>query len=325
MKLHSLAISGLITLDLHSLNNEGSEGNHLQTRQVEVVDEKGELHSVNAISGDMFKHIQAEHLFLIGKEDAISFCDGCANFDPNRINADKNLKERFKEFTKKDPASDTQILDEVIKKCLGDDAEGILITKEVGGKKRAIGRKSVLEFGWVVGRPDKTRTESYFHVKFDRQARGKGAGSDTGENIGQNIFHRPASSGQYAVVLNVDLFRLGRNDISMAYAIPPDEREKRIRAVLKSVLFTFLKPNGAHRNTQNPHIVNFEGVITASNSSIPSPLISALNSNYQDEITNIAGYLNRLSSNSISLNRFSRLEEFSKHMVDLIEKVDVDN
>ncbi len=319
MKLHSFAISGLITLDMHSLNNEGSEGNHLQTRQVEVVDEKGELHSVNAISGDMFKHIQAEHLFLVGKGDALSFCDGCANFDPNRINVDDNI---FKSFTKENSPNDTQILDLVIEKCLGDDAEGILITKEVGGKKRAIGRKSVLEFGWLVGRPDKTRTESYFHVKFDKRSRGKGAGSDTGENIGQNIFHRPASSGQYAVVLNVDLFRLGRNDISMAYAITSEERKKRINALLKSVLFTFLKPNGAHRNTQNPHIVNFEGVITASGSSIPSPMISALNSNYQEEITNIAGYLNRLSSASVSIMPFSNLEGFSKNMLELIEGVE---
>ncbi|MBI5789315.1 MAG: DevR family CRISPR-associated autoregulator [Candidatus Schekmanbacteria bacterium] len=320
MKLHSLAISGLITLDLHSLNNEGSEGNHLQTRQVEIVDEKGELHSVNAISGDMLKHIQAEHLYLIGKESSLSFCDGCTNFDPNRINVDETI---FKEFTKGNSPADTQIMDLVIKRCLGDDAEGILITKEIGGKKRAIGRKSVLEFGWVVGRPDKTRTESFFHVKFDKQARGKGAGSETGENVGQNIFHRPASSGQYAVVLNVDLYRLGKNDISMEYAIDSQERKKRIQALLKSILFTFLKPNGAHRNTQNPHIVNFEGVISTSASSIPSPMISALNSNYLEEIKNIAGYLNRLTTNSVAVKEFTNLEGFSKNMLDLIEGVEV--
>ena len=54
MKINSISISGLLTLNMHALNNEGSEGNYLQTRMVEIVDEKGIAHSVNAISGDMF-------------------------------------------------------------------------------------------------------------------------------------------------------------------------------------------------------------------------------------------------------------------------------
>lgn len=32
MNIRSLSISGLITLDMHALNNEGAEGNHLHTR-----------------------------------------------------------------------------------------------------------------------------------------------------------------------------------------------------------------------------------------------------------------------------------------------------
>ena len=76
--------------------------------------------------------------------------------------------------------------------------------------------KVVCEFGWVVGRPESTVTASYFHAKYVPEGRGKGSGA--GENLGQNIFHRPASSGQYAVVLNVDLYKIGRNDISLEYA-----------------------------------------------------------------------------------------------------------
>jgi len=45
----SLSISGLLTLDLHSLNNEGSEGNTMMTRMVDTIDEKGNKHTVNAI------------------------------------------------------------------------------------------------------------------------------------------------------------------------------------------------------------------------------------------------------------------------------------
>lgn len=316
MYIHSFAISGLLTLNLHALNNEGAEGNYLMTRQVQIVDEIGNLHAVNAISGDMFKHIQAEHMYNIAREENLPLCTACKVFDANRIVADTGFTNAFAK-----DVSDTEILSGAIKTCTLDDAEGILITSEVGGKKRAIGRKSVIELGWIVGRPDVTKTDSYFHVKFDQAGRGKGAGDESGANTGQNIFHRPASSGQYAVVLNVDVFRLGRNDITMDYILSPQERKKRIQALIKSVLFTFLKPNGAHRNTQNPHITNFEGVLSVSASTIPAVSASALNRNYKEEINKIGAMLNGLKPGSINGYSFNSLSEFAGHMGNLIDKV----
>src|SRR5437867_1315816 len=62
--LYSVSISGRVILDLHSLNNEGSEGNQLNARQVYIVTGDGRNPTpanVNAISGDMLKHIQTEH------------------------------------------------------------------------------------------------------------------------------------------------------------------------------------------------------------------------------------------------------------------------
>ena len=163
MKLHSLSISGIVTMNLHALNNEGSEGNTMMTRMVEIVDATGKNHTVNAVSGDMFKHIQAEHLFMEVKETNsanLPLCEACKTFDANRICAD----ETFTKKTFKDGSLDSEILSEAIKKCIIDDAEGILITSEIGGKGRSISRKSTIEFGWVVGCPDNTRTESYFHA-----------------------------------------------------------------------------------------------------------------------------------------------------------------
>ncbi|MHB8170813.1 MAG: DevR family CRISPR-associated autoregulator [Thermincolia bacterium] len=316
MQIHSMTISGLITMNLHSLNNEGAEGNYLQTRQVQIVDSNGELHAVNAISGDMFKHIQAEHLYHLAQEEKLPLCGPCNKFDANRIVADI---EFAKGFTKDTPDSD--VLTGAIKNCIIDDLEGILITSEVGGKKRAIGRKSVLEFGWVVGRPDVTRTDSYFHVKYSPEGRGKGSGDESGANTGQNIFHRPASSGQYAVVLNLDLYRVGRNDITMEYSLDAEEREGRIKALIKSVLFTFLKPNGAHRNTQNPHIVNFEGVIAASTSTIPAPNSSALNHSYIQEIEAVKSALDNMSPGAISLYSFKSLGQFAQQMSELAANI----
>ncbi|MCF6183714.1 MAG: DevR family CRISPR-associated autoregulator, partial [Bacteroidales bacterium] len=42
---------------MHSLNNEGGEGNQIITRQLTIIGNDGEEHTVSGISGDMFKHI----------------------------------------------------------------------------------------------------------------------------------------------------------------------------------------------------------------------------------------------------------------------------
>jgi len=316
MSIQSLAISGLMTLNLHSLNNEGAEGNYMQTRQVQIVDRNGNMSDVNAISGDMFKHIQGEHLYHLAKEGGLPLCSGCERFDANRIVVDQEFAAQYTKDT-----LDSEILSGAIQRCTLDDTQGILITSDIG-KKRAIGRKSVLEFGWIVGRPETTRTDSYFHVKYAAEGRGKGAGEKTGAgNTGQNIFHRPASSGQYAVVLNLDLYRVGYNDILMQYALNAEERSQRIKELLKSVLFTFLQPNGAMRNTQNPHVLDFSGVMTLSSSTFPAPMVSALNGDYLEEIEKVARTLNVLKADSIQLLSFSSIGDFAEKLGGIIQEV----
>jgi CRISPR-associated protein Cst2 len=319
MKLHSLSISGSLIMNMHALNNEGSEGNTTMTRMVEIVDNQGKNHTVNAVSGDMFKHMQAQHLYMeaISKNDILPLCEGCKKFNANRICADDSFTKR-ENFTKE--TKDSEILSEVIKTCVIDDIEGILITSDIG-KKRSIGRKSAIEFGWVIGSPASTRTESYFHVKFVPEGRGKGAGAG-GENLGQNIFHRPASSGQYAAVVNIDLYRVGRNDITVEY-VKEINRKARLQALLKSVLHTFIKPVGAHRNTQHPHIIDFNGVIATSLNTMPAPIISGLNPNYKNDIMKIADSLNSTETDKpISIYQFESLADFTKIMADIINIVE---
>ena len=83
--LGSFSVCGVLDLNLHSLNNEGGEGNQIMTRQVRILSDEGKLVHVNAISGDMFKHIQAEHLVDIAREKGLALCSACHRFDPNRI------------------------------------------------------------------------------------------------------------------------------------------------------------------------------------------------------------------------------------------------
>lgn len=297
----SLSLSGRITLDMHSLNNEGAEGNQTLTRQVTIIDQNGKPATVTAVSGDMMKHIMCEHFWMTAKEYKLALSDTSQVFNANRI-ISKDLKNKTKDELKKQDVA----TDEVIKTCALSDIAGAMIT-DIGN----FARKSVAEFGWLVAIPDANETENYFHVKFVPDA----STTEKGDaNVGQNIFHRPANSGIYAFVGNLEIARLGYNDISKKYAINDDERTRRYQVLLKSLIYTFIKPNGAMRNTQNPHIVNFEGVITYSTSVCPAPTVSAINDSYLDEIIKTANNLNKITGNSLYTIPFVSLSEFAEEM-----------
>ncbi|MFC3861145.1 DevR family CRISPR-associated autoregulator [Deinococcus antarcticus] len=306
MTLRTLSISGLATINLHSLNNEGGEGNHIQTRMVDVVDKDGNIHPVNAVSGDMFKHIFAEHFQVIAKEEGLTMCAGCQTMNANRLNADKAFEDAIK------GKSNSEILDLLPQSCALDDVAGILITQG----NRALGRKSVVEFSWVPGVPEKVKTHSYFHVKYDPQGRGK-TDADDGSNKGQAIFHRPASSGQYALVAHVEAHRIGLNDITREYAISEEERQKRLNAVLRALTLTFLHPGGAMRNTQSPHLTDFQGVITTSSHSVPAPTVSALNEEFAQQVIDIAAALQKMSGKPVEVHDFASLAQFAHKMSEI--------
>ncbi len=339
--VYSLSICGRVILDMHSLNNEGGEGNQTMTRMVTIVHKsngKPKLTSVNAISGDMFKHIQAEHLYHLAKGN-MPLCAGCERFSGSRILDDAEFMAEVatKRTGKSWKYDDAQVIDAMLKKCAIDDMEGILLAQERGktqaseeeeaeddggkGKKgrkkgRPVPRKSVAEFGWVVGIPEDsegqqlTKTESYFHVRY--------ASDLGGEDADQPIFHRPANSGVYAVGANFEMARIGYNDKSQKYALSPEERIPRYKAFLESILYTFVEPNGAMRGTQNPHILGFEGVATVSAQVVPAPMLSALDDGYREEVKRVAAALNAIHANAVTVHEFDSMGAFAEVMQKLI-------
>lgn len=310
----SLSISGEITLNLHALNNEGGEGNQIITRQVTIIDKDGNQHTVNAISGDMFKHIHVGHLINISKEKQLVLCSNCQVFNPNRLSSGEDLGKRFT----KDDYSDKDVVDALIELCVVDDTHGVLVTK-IGSKNKNVPRKSVIEFGWTVGLPEKNNTESYIHTKLVSDAGSKASGS--GSNEGQNIFHRPANHGVYAFVCHIEVYRIGLNDISREYSIDNQARQERYKAVVQSLLSSFLNPRGAMTSTQKPHITDFKGVVTISSKLTPAPMISALNEDYKKEIEMISNNLNAIENNMIEVKSFEGIGALSGIMKDLLEFV----
>jgi len=301
------------------LNNEGGEGNQIQTRMVDIVDHLGKMHNVNAISGDMLKHVLMEHFYQQARSQHLPLCQSCQRFNVNRINADTTFLKQ------QDGRSDADFIDTMLQTCAIDDVAGILVTE-----KRSLPRKSISEFGWVVGLPDTVSTGSYFHAKYvserSVEKRSEDAeGQKTGANLGQSIFHRPASSGIYAFVCHLELARIGYNDIKQQYALDEHERQQRATFLLESLLHTFIELNGAMRSSQLPHLVALEGAITTSTSVTPAPLISPLiggsedNKTYRTQLETIVNALNGKHDPTVVLTPFDDIGAFATHMRDIID------
>lgn len=307
-QIASISISGEITLNMHSLNNEGGEGNQIMTRQLTIVDKEGKEHTVNGISGDMFKHIHAGHLVNYCIDNEIDLSQYSKALNPNRISSLELLKYIERNNRKNEKAG--VIIDAVINSCAVCDTHGILITEKVGDNKDSSNtpRKSIIEFGWTIGIPEKNNTETYLHTKVVHSSTGiKGESS----NEGQNIFHRPANHGAYAFVCNIDTYRIGFNDIDRIYSIGDDKRKTRYHAILKALLSSFLNPRGAMTSSQKPHITDFKGVVAFSEKLVPAPTISSINPDYVKEIEAITSNLNEIESGAITAIKFNGLGDLS--------------
>ena len=314
----SLSLAARVTLNMHSLNNESSEGNQIQTRMVEIIGHDGQLYSVNAISGDMLKHVLMEHFYHHARVSRVSLCQSCQRFNDNRINADKD-------FLKNASKHDGEFIDQMLTTCAIDDVAGILVTEG-----RSTPRKSISEFGWVLGLPGRVQTDTYLHVKYvsergsDKRAQ-DAEGQKSGANLGQSIFHRPASSGVYALVCHLELSRIGYNDIKQQYALTEQERQLRASLLLESLLHTFLELNGAMRSTQLPHVVALQGIITTSQGITPAPLISPLiggpddTESYREQVKTIVTALNGNQPPVVHASSFETISDFATQMRALID------
>lgn len=313
-KISSISLCGEMTLNLHSLNNEGGEGNQIMTRQLTIVDKNGEEQTVTGISGDMFKHIHATHMQNYCIENNIPLSEYSKLLNPNRIKAEELRSDAGN-------SSNTQadVIDAMIKKCAICDAHGVLITDKVGDNSSSTNtpRKSIIEFAWTVGIPGKNNTETYVHTKLVADAGSMGSASSSNE--GQNIFHRPANYGVYAFVCNIDIYRIGLNDINRTYSIEDLERTNRYKAVVQSLLSSVLNPKGAMTSAQKPHITDFKGVVSVSHKLIPAPTISAINDNYIGEIKQIAKNLNTIQTDAIEIEEFDGLGKLTEIFADLLK------
>ncbi len=297
---YSISISGLLSWQLHALNNEGNEGNQSLTRRFYII-QKGmnEPEYVNGVSGDMMKHILAEHLHRITIEEGLNLSEGGRLFNPDRVGYD--IEKNLPIFTDKDTDLGAKTL-KVLQRCTISDLEGFMVTVKGG---QTLKRESAIEFGAIVGLPTLVKTQSYFHAKY-------GVENPTPYNV-------QVSSGLYATVLNIEAFRIGYNPHNFSYSIDGAERKRRLDALLKSVLYTYMQPNGAKRNTNLPHPDYFEGVITVSTRRCPAPMLSPLETDYHRQIHSLADTLNNLNgADTIRCFDFESMAQFAEQIQTII-------
>lgn len=330
-ELKSLSLAARVVLDMHALNNEGSESNRMMTRQVGIVtpvyDDQGALSdyarsTVNAISGDMNKHIFADYFRHVALERGLPLCEACKDLDPARMMGNPDFQE-FVNGTKEG----AEIIDRLLG-CALDDVCGILIT--AGGN--SIKRKSAVEFGWTVGLPDHTEVEEFIHARHavrritrakasrgdDKETRDK-AIKEKEENLGQMIFNRPASSGVYAFVAHLDVNAIGFNDVCGEYPDHVTDRPERLRSTLLALAQTLVHPKGALTSTQLPHVVEVEGFLSVSTSAAAAPLVSPLADGYIERAAQIAVMLNRLHGETVGVLPFQGQEGLLGQIAQVVE------
>ena len=85
------------------------------------------------------------------------------------------------------------------------------------------------------------------------------------------------------------------------------------------MLYTYLQPNGAKRNTHLPHPDYFEGVITVSTRRCPAPMLSPLEESYNRQIHSLADTLNNLNgAGTIHCFDFESIAQFAQQIQTLI-------
>jgi CRISPR-associated protein Cst2 len=290
-----ISIMARVTWDLHSLNNEGNVGNVTEPRTVVLA--SGE--KSDGVSGEMFKHVHSYNIWL-SESDKSRFCPACARLQPQRADL-PDYRRTLKGKT------NTEVMASAIANCALCDLHGFLV------QEPPIARRSTLEFGWIVGLPNQYHREIHLHARHsmeERQTREqrqatKDEHQERGEEevSAQMVYHRPTRSGVYALVSLFQPWRIGLNEINYDYVSGVD-RQVRYRLALQAYKASFMHADGAMTSTRLPHVEAIEGIIAASNSNFPVPLLSPLKENYWAELRNLAE-----KQTQIELSEFSSLSE----------------
>lgn len=293
--MNKIAIMMRIKLNGEALNNEGSIGNVMQPRQIELCD--GDVRQ--ALSGEMLKHQHSRNLRLLADDEEL--CNTCKIFSPMK---NGKIKEK-----------DTKLSDSGnrVKECLIDDVEGFMNAGKGCNEKRA----SCIKFSWAIAteeneyqtmlhsRVDSTQGNS--KTKKEKETTINNANTNKDQNT-QMIFYRPLRSNEYALTCEIELDRIGYDDEKLVYTLSEEEVLKRQKKCIQAFRNMFIDMEGALCSTRLPHIMDIQGVVVQKTDK-DDVLVkySALNDDYKE-------VNKKIGTNTVE---FNNIEEFA----DIINKI----
>lgn len=298
-----IAILARVNWNLHSLNNEGTIGNVTEPRTVVLWDGT----KTDGVSGEMMKHIHAYWTWLQAKTATLALCDACKTFQPQRADAAP------KGLNRNDNAA---AMATALERCVLCDLHGFLV------QRPTIHRQSVVEFGWIVGVPEKFYRDIHVHARHAVAKRGvaeaEGAPSEEQaqeaeqtEVAAQMVYHRPTRSGVYALVTLFQPWRIGLNEVTYTYALDANGQKGRYQLALTAYEWTLKRPDGAMTTTRFPHIEGIEGIVLISRQPVPVPMLSPLREDYLEKLKALA------HQQSVDAKEFEDLDELVSILTEL--------
>jgi|GEM_PF-1555016 len=259
---YEMSFNVLAAWQAHSLSTSGSNGsNRVMPRRQLLADQS----ETDACSGNIAKHHHAALVAAYFAAEGSPLCPACRVGDGRRAAA---LLDR--------PEYGNLSFECIVCECALCDTHGFLVTaknadSEMGtATRQKISKETLIDFSYALALPDRHAETSQLHTR-------NGASKEEG----QMLMKIPARSGEYALCVRYQCAGIGADTEQwLLYVKDQAQREKRHRAILRTLRDTLVSPDGAQVATMLPHLTRLSGAIVVRTDVGRAPLYSALESNF---------------------------------------------
>jgi CRISPR/Cas system-associated protein Cas7 (RAMP superfamily) len=259
---YEMSFNVLAAWQAHSLSTAGSNGSNRVLPRRQLLADKSET---DACSGNIAKRHHAALVAAYFAAEGNPLCPACRVGDGRRAAA---LVDR--------PEYGNLSFERIVCECALCDTHGFLVTAKNAdsetstGARQKISKETLIDFSYALALPERHAETSQLHTR-------NGASKEEG----QMLMKIPARSGEYALCIRYRCVGIGADTEQwLLYVKDQALREKRHRAVLRTLRDTLVSPDGAQVATMLPHLTRLSGAIVVRTGVGRAPLYSALDSNF---------------------------------------------
>jgi len=259
---YEMSFNVLAAWQAHSLSTAGSNGSNRVLPRRQLLADKSET---DACSGNIAKRHHAALVAAYFAAEGNPLCPACRVGDGRRAAA---LVDR--------PEYGNLSFERIVCECALCDTHGFLVTAKNAdsetstGARQKISKETLIDFSYALALPERHAETSQLHTR-------NGASKEEG----QMLMKIPARSGEYALCIRYRCVGIGADTEQwLLYVKDQALREKRHRAILRTLRDTLVSPDGAQVATMLPHLTRLSGAIVVRTGVGRAPLYSALDSNF---------------------------------------------